>query len=109
MAALVGYLAVREAVTRWVRPLLFAPSHAALPITAATPLSFGGGPAGITVFERTKAVTAFPNAWVYSVKIADDGGHAPTNAVLNRACPLGNYGPLIREVPPTSQPPSIRS
>jgi hypothetical protein len=92
LAGLIGFIAVREVVTRWVRPYLFAPIHKSLPITTASPLSFQVGPTTTTVFERTNGVD-LPNAWVYSVKIADNADRAPTASFLNRACPLGNYGP----------------
>ncbi len=93
LTALAGYAAVREIVTRWIRPYLFSPSRKSLPITAASPLSFKSGSTGITVYENTKGVS-IPDAWIYSVKIADNAGHAPAASFLNRACPLGNYGPL---------------
>ncbi len=93
LTALAGFIAVREIVTLWVRPYLFAPMHKSLPIIAASPLSFDQTPTGITVSESARGV-GLPNAWVYSVKIVDNGGHPPTTTFLNRACPQGNYGPL---------------
>jgi hypothetical protein len=93
LTALVGFVAVREIVTRWVRPYLFTPIHQSLPITTASPLSFDQTPTGMTVFESSRGVS-LPNAWVSSVKIVDNAGHVPTTSFLNRACPLGNYGPL---------------
>ena len=39
LTALIGFAAVREIVTSWVRPNLIAPFHESLPITAATPVS----------------------------------------------------------------------
>jgi ABC-type transport system involved in multi-copper enzyme maturation permease subunit len=93
LTALIGFVAVREIVTSWVRPNLLAPFHKSLPITAATPVSIDQFPTGIRAFESIRGVS-LPNAWVSSVKIADNAGHVPTNAFLKRACPLGNYGPL---------------
>jgi ABC-type transport system involved in multi-copper enzyme maturation permease subunit len=93
LTVLVGFAAVREGVTRWIRPYLFAPVHKSLPITAATPLSFQSTPTGMTVFERTNGVS-IRNAWLSSIKIVDNTGHMPTTSLLSRACPQGNYGPL---------------
>jgi len=94
LTALVGYVAVREAVTAWVRPYLFTPLQQNLPITAATPVSVDQTSAGIIkAFESTRGIS-LPDAWVYSVQIVDRTGHTPTTSFLNRACPLGNYGPL---------------
>ena len=44
MTAVFGFFAVREIMTRWVRPYLFAPLHKSMPITAASPLVFEGTP-----------------------------------------------------------------
>ena len=97
MAALIGFGAVREIVTRWVRPYLFAPIHKSLPITTASPLSFKGAPTATAIFERTNGVD-FPNTWICSVRIVDNAGRVPTTSFLNRECPLGNYGPVnLRE------------
>ena len=93
LTALIGFVAVREIVTSWVRPNLIAPFHKSLPITAATPVSIDQFPTGMRAFESTRGVS-LPNAWVSSVKIVDNAGHVPTASFLNRACPLGNYGPL---------------
>jgi hypothetical protein len=94
LAALAGFAAAREAVTAWVRPYLFTPLHQSLPITALTPVSVDQtSPGVIQAFESVRGIS-LPNAWVYSVKIADQAGHTPTTSFLSRACPLGNYGPL---------------
>ena len=94
LTALVGFIAVREAVAAWVRPHLFTPLYQSLPITAATPVSIDQtSPGVIKAFENTRGIN-FPDAWVYSVKIVDPAGHTPTTSFLSRACPLGNYGPL---------------
>jgi hypothetical protein len=94
LIVLVGFVAAREAVTAWVRPHLFTPLHRSLPITGATPVSIDQtSPSVIKAFESTRGIS-FPDAWVYSVKIVDQGGHTPTTSFLSRACPLGTYGPL---------------
>ena len=58
LTVLAGFGAVREIVTRWIRPYLFSPSQKGLPITAASPLSFQSGPTGITVYENTKGAVS---------------------------------------------------
>jgi hypothetical protein len=94
LAALAGFVAVREVVTAWVRPYLFTPLHLSLPITPATPVSIDQTTPGvIEAFESVRGIS-LPGAWVYSVKIVDQAGHTPTTSFLSRACPLGNYGPL---------------
>jgi hypothetical protein len=47
LTALVGFIAVREAVTAWVRPHLITPLHQSLPITTATPVSIDQTSPGI--------------------------------------------------------------
>jgi hypothetical protein len=94
LSTLVGFVVIREIVSSWVRPHLFAPAHIALPINSSTPVSIDQtAPGSVSAFESIRGVS-LPNDWVYSVKIADRAGHAPTTPFLNRACPLGNYGPL---------------
>ena len=79
LAALVGFVAAREAVTAWVRPHLFTPLHQSLPITTATPVSIDQtSPGVIEAFESIRGIS-LPNAWVYSVKIVDQAGHTPTH------------------------------
>ncbi len=49
LIALAGFVAVRYAVTKWVRPHLAATLHTLVPIGRGAPLSFGGSPSGATV------------------------------------------------------------
>jgi hypothetical protein len=94
LTALAGFVAAREVVTAWVRPHLFTPLHLSLPITATTPVSIDQTTPGVVeAFESTRGLS-LPDAWVFSVKIVDRAGHAPTSSFLSRACPLGTYGPL---------------
>jgi hypothetical protein len=94
LTAFIGFVAVREAVTAWVRPYLFTPLQQSQPITTATPVSIDQtSPGVIKAFESTRGIS-LPDAWVYSVQIVDQAGHAPTSSFLSRACPLGDYGPL---------------
>jgi len=90
LTALVGFVAVREAVTAWVRPHLFTALQQSLPITTATPVSIDQtSPGIIKAFESTRGIS-IPDAWVYSAQIVDQAGHTPTTSFLSRACPLGN-------------------
>ena len=86
LSAFVGFFAVREIVTRWVRPHLFAPLYKSLPITAAAPVGFDETPSGMKVVATTRGLLS--NAWAYSNQVVDKAGHAPTQAFLNRACPF---------------------
>jgi hypothetical protein len=85
-AALIAFVAVRLAVSSWVRPHLMAPIHRALAITATSPLDMGETPAGFQVTATTRGI--LPGAWVYSSEIVDKAGHVPTEAFLKRACPV---------------------
>jgi hypothetical protein len=90
----VGFVAIREIVSSWIRPHLFTPAHIALPLTSSTPVSIDQtAPGVVSAFESIRGVN-LPNDWVYSVRIADQAGHAPTTIFLRRACQLGSYGPL---------------
>jgi hypothetical protein len=94
LTVLIGFVAMREIVNAWVLPNLMSPFHTLLPITASTPVSVDQtAPGVVSAFESTRGVN-IPNAWVHSVKIVDNAGHAPTTSFLNRACPLGTYGPV---------------
>lgn len=94
VTTLVGFVAVREAVTYWVRPDLIAPLHKSIALTAASPLSVGSVEGQVVVTPLTNGVD--PNAWVYSSQIVDQAGHSPTTAFLNHACPLGAGGPNLQ-------------
>jgi ABC-type transport system involved in multi-copper enzyme maturation permease subunit len=94
LTTLIGFVAIREIISAWVRPHLLATSHVVLPITTATPVSIDQtSPGVISAYESVRGIK-IPDAWVYSVKIADTAGQPPTTAFLKRACPLGNFGPL---------------
>jgi hypothetical protein len=84
--ALVGFVAVREVVTRWVRPNLYTPLHKALSVGAGAPLGFDETPAGMRVVATTRGVMS--NAWVYSNQVVDKTGHGPTTTFLDHACPF---------------------
>jgi len=85
-SALVGFAAVREIVTRWVRPQLYSPLHTVLSISAGSPVGFDETPTGMKVMATTRGL--MPNAWVYSNQVVDTAGKAPTQAFLAPACPF---------------------
>jgi hypothetical protein len=86
-------------VTYWIRPHLIAPSHTSAGFGSATNLGFeSGGPSGVTFVAGPPSI---PNAWVYSDRIVDKAGHAPTSQFLHtfllRVCP--NIGAPPRQTP----------
>jgi len=100
---LVGFVAVRQVFTNWVRPALVAPSHLSVALGGDTPMGLGKSLAGpLTLWPQPPAL---PNAWVYSTRIVDQHGHTLTSQALSRACPtLGNFGP---PGPPVSGGPRV--
>jgi hypothetical protein len=89
---LVGFFAVRQAFTTWVRPILLAPSHLHVALNGQTPMGFAkslGGP--LTLYPEPPNL---PNAWIYSTHIVDAHGSQLTGSALNRICPgLASLGP----------------
>ena len=88
VGTLVGFIAVRLAVTFWVRP------HYMSPVTTTLPLSSTGGgfsytgPAGSAGVASVVPTTPnIPNAWVTGTSIVDKAGRAPTSAYIKQACP----------------------
>ena len=88
VVTLVGFIAVRLAVTFWVRP------HYMSPVTTTLPLSSTGGgfsytgPAGSAGVASVVPTTPnIPNAWVTGTSIVDKAGRAPTSAYIKQACP----------------------
>jgi ABC-type transport system involved in multi-copper enzyme maturation permease subunit len=93
---LFAFVAVRVCATYGLRPRLFAPEHQALALDpAATGFGseispsimlnswFNGGPTS----ALDPATPTMPNAWIYSTRVVDSGGHDLTDAVLNGDCP----------------------
>jgi hypothetical protein len=92
-ATIVGFLAVRMAITYVVRPNIFSPRHKTLALDPRN-MGFGttnGGPA--TLMPNPPNL---PNAWVYSTHVVDNAGHGLTSATVAAACPTlpfpGNGG-----------------
>jgi hypothetical protein len=84
-ATLAAFVAVRLAVTYWVRPHFAAPLHAVLPITANSSV-------GIDSISRGQMSLNFfppdlPNAWVLSAPVTNAAGQQPSGAVLSQQCP----------------------
>ena len=85
--ALVGFVAAREVMTSWVRPYLIAPLQKAVAINPAFGIGIEQTPTGIAV-SAPQGGGVLPGTWVYSTRIVDNAGHAPTQAFLGRACPF---------------------
>jgi len=107
MAATLGaFLAVRLAFSFNVRPWLLSPLHLSQALNPAT-MGFGRVNAGPDTLMP--APPNLPNAWIYSTRIVDDGGHSLTQSVLTATCPQLN---AIAFPPPVSSggtpPPDLR-
>lgn len=102
-AALAGFVAVRLAVTAWVRPHLIAPLHAVGPLTSPPSFNIRGTINGPVPTAFTVQTPDMPNAWVQSAKLVTSSGHAPTlaqtSAFVRQYCPS-----LLHPVPPASVP-----
>jgi hypothetical protein len=80
------FVAVRLAVTRWVRPNLISPLHRPVPITTASVVGYGSNSLG-GASTLQLASPNIPNAWIYSTRLVDGSGHGLTGAYLKAACP----------------------
>jgi ABC-2 family transporter protein len=80
----VAFTAVRVAVSQWVRPHLFSPTHLTLPLEGQR-MGMGFSSSGSFSLEAT--VPNIPNAWFYPTQIVDNAGHALTSELLVKACP----------------------
>ena len=90
---LAGYVAVREAVTYWIRPHFAAPLHFSVPLTKVSGFGFNLSPSGAV--SMTGYAPNIPNAWALSASIVDKAGHAPTSQYLGRVCPTLLQGPGV--------------
>jgi len=89
-ATIVGFLAVRMAVTYVVRPYIFSPRHQSL---ALDPNSMGYGTTNGGPSTLMPNPPNLPNAWVYSTHIVDNAGHGVTAQLVAATCPsLGQPG-----------------
>jgi hypothetical protein len=78
--SLAAFVAVRLAVTAWVRPHLITPLHTVVPLTSAPSFEIRGTIHGPVPTGMTVPAPNMPNAWVQSVKLVTTTGHAPTVA-----------------------------
>jgi hypothetical protein len=82
---IVAFLGVRLAMIYGVRPYLLAPASLNIaPSSDPGLVGFGGDPSGPAVLAFSPHI---PNAWVYSTKIVDAAGQAPTSQFLSTSCP----------------------
>jgi hypothetical protein len=81
---LVVFVFVRLAIANWILPHLESPVHAVL--------AFGHATGGVGIQRTPSGIVAvagnlnIPNAWVYSSRVVDNAGHAPTTAFYDSAC-----------------------
>jgi ABC-type transport system involved in multi-copper enzyme maturation permease subunit len=93
--SLAAFVAVRLAITYWVRPGLFTPAHQDL---ALNPSTTGYGYEGFLLFSSQQsslepASPNIPGAWITSVQIVDKSGQPLSNQFLASACPgIGGGG-----------------
>jgi hypothetical protein len=81
---LFGFLVVRMAVSFWVRPNLIPPVVKNYALTLTT-VGFGStGPGPATLLPN---VPPLPNAWIYSTRIVDAGGHPLAAQLVAKTCP----------------------
>ncbi|HEY1777313.1 MAG TPA: ABC transporter permease subunit [Solirubrobacteraceae bacterium] len=86
---LVGFIAARFAITRWVRPHLLSPVHGAAALDRGGDLGFIASPSGVVTFTSGNPV--IPNSWPISSAIVDRAGHTQSaqtlHAFIVRVCP----------------------
>jgi hypothetical protein len=80
---LAGFVAVRLAVTAWVRPHLIAPLQTQVALTTPPSFEIRGSINGPLLASVTVPAPDMPNAWVQSVKLVTTSGHAPTSAQVS--------------------------
>jgi hypothetical protein len=78
--ALAGFVAVRVAVTAWVRPHLITPLRIVVPMTSAPAFDIRGTAAGPVPTAISVHAPSMPNSWVQSARLVTDSGHTPTFA-----------------------------
>jgi hypothetical protein len=107
---LAGFVAVRLAITAWVRPHLITPVHTLVALASAPSFEIRGTKAGPVLTGVTVPAPNMPNAWVQSVKLVTISGRAPTvaqdTAFLKQYClpiahpaqPASGSGSALRQV-----------
>ena len=92
VSTFVAFIAARLVVTFWVRPHLWPPAYASLPLTSSEVslgILKGTGSSGL----RAYASVHIPDAWVHSAQIVDKAGHVPTDQLLRSVFPNLGTGP----------------
>ena len=97
-ATIMGFLAVRLAVTYGVRPYIFSPRHKSL---ALDPDNMGYGSTNGGPSTLMPNPPNLPNAWIYSTRIVDNAGHGLTPPTVAAACPILGAGGGPRPGPGT--------
>ena len=96
---LFAFVGARLATTYWIRPHLMTPAHTSATFDSASDLGFEAN--GSSPLTFVAGPPHIPNAWVYSDRIVDKAGHAPTSQALHtflvRFCP--NIGVPPRQTP----------
>lgn len=91
----VAFTAARLAFSAWLRPLLIAPVHRTLALTAIQGWSAGTevNPVGPSYYNTLiPGPTGISNVWIYSTEIVDKAGHLLTSKFVANACPLLHAG-----------------
>jgi hypothetical protein len=101
--ALAGFVAVRLAVTAWVRPRLITPLHTLVALTSPPSFEIRGTSQGPILASVTVPAPDMPNAWVQSVKLVTNSGHVPTSAQVSAFIRQYCLQPA-HSVVPTSRP-----
>jgi hypothetical protein len=101
--ALAGFVAVRLAVTAWVRPHLIGPLHTLASLTSAPSFEIRGTVNGPVFSGVTVPAPDMPNAWVQSVKLVTGSGHALTSA--QKSAFIRQYCLPIASPPPAASGP----
>jgi hypothetical protein len=101
--ALAAFVAVRLAVTAWIRPHLISPLHSVDPLTSPPSFEIRGTAHGPVFASVNVPAPDLPNAWIQSVKLVTNSGHAPTSAQVSAF--IRQYClPIARPAPPASGP-----
>jgi hypothetical protein len=89
VTTLLGFIAVRFAISDWVRPNLLSPAHTATALQRGTNIGFESTPSGTLTFVASSP--NINNAWVLSSRIVDRAGRTQSaqalHAFMTRACP----------------------
>jgi hypothetical protein len=85
-ATLVTFSVSRYALQDNIRPRLMSPLRLVLSKGSTQIVGIEGSPSGTTTVQA--AQPGLPNAWVYSSNLQNAAGQGPSQAFLNKACPV---------------------